>query len=81
MSLRGLEERDPGEAGGRVAWKVGVILVAGVLLLTVQEYLGPRSAYEWMPYDLQVPMRHGSLEGFAWWTMWSVAGYLLVPWR
>lgn len=71
------EERQP--SAGLVSWKACLILAAAALLLTVQEYQGPRLAYEWFAYDLGLPARHGHLDSFQWWTLWSVAGYLVLP--
>ncbi len=66
-------------SAGHVSWKACLILVAASLTLTLQEYQGPRLALEWFAYDLGLPARHGNLEGFAWWTVWSVGGYLVLP--
>ena len=64
---------------GRISWKAGAILVAAAILLTLQQYLGPRIPYEWFPYDPAVPPRHGHPDAFAWWSVWSIGGYLVLP--
>ncbi len=72
-----------GDAGepprGDTDWRIGVLLVAAAIALTLQEYLGPRVSYEWFAYDPALPTRHGGAAGQWWWTWWSVLGYVLVP--
>ena len=71
--------RAPGDAG-RFDWRVLVILVTACVTLTLQEYIGDRVYFEKLwPYDPRRPDPYWQLKGFAWWSGWRFAGYLVLP--
>lgn len=68
--------RDPSEPGN-TSLQVLIVLITVAACLTLQEYLGGHSAYQRLfPPD---GSRYWELRGFAWWSGWRVAGYVIVP--
>ena len=62
---------------GTTSVPVLVILLTVAAALTLQEYLGGHDTYERLfPPD---GSRYWELWGFAWWSGWRVAGYVLIP--
>jgi membrane protease YdiL (CAAX protease family) len=69
-------ERAP-EEGGRATLRVFAVLVTCAVVLTLQEYLGSSDRFEqWFP---KLEGEYRELYGFAWWSAWRVAGYVVLP--
>jgi len=57
--------------------RVLIILLTCAVSLTIQEYVGNTDHYEkWFPND---GSDYWELSGFAWWTLWRVIGYVVLP--
>jgi membrane protease YdiL (CAAX protease family) len=68
--------RDP--KAGTFDAKILVILFVVAVSLTLQEYVGDRGTFNrWFPIEGRD--QYYELKGFAWWSAWRVAGYLLLP--
>ncbi|HVV87712.1 MAG TPA: type II CAAX endopeptidase family protein [Kofleriaceae bacterium] len=74
------EDRGPG-ANDRPRgfdWKVAVILATVCISLTLQEYVGQRELYKaW--FSDRMHTHYFQLEAFAWWVLWRVIGYVVLP--
>jgi membrane protease YdiL (CAAX protease family) len=69
-------ERDPRDAG-RASLRVLMVLLTVAASLTLQEYIGGHDTYErQVPHDGST---YWELRGFAWWSLWRLAGYVLIP--
>jgi membrane protease YdiL (CAAX protease family) len=69
-------ERTEGDAG-RASLRVFVILVTCAVVLTLQEYWGSSDYFNRL--FTKVDGEYRELLGFAWWSGWRVAGYVVVP--
>ena len=68
--------REPGDAG-RTSVQALIVLVTAAVSLTLQEYVGGHDTYERLfPPD---GSHYWELRGFAWWSLWRVIGYVIVP--
>jgi membrane protease YdiL (CAAX protease family) len=68
--------REPRDAGA-TSLQVLMVVITVAASLTLQEYLGGHDTYERLfPPD---GSRYWELRGFAWWSGWRVAGYVVVP--
>jgi membrane protease YdiL (CAAX protease family) len=69
-------ERSPADAG-RTSLRVLMVLLTVAASLTLQEYIGGHDTYERLfPRDGST---YWELRGFAWWSLWRLAGYVLIP--
>ncbi len=70
-------ETPPAPAGSNPHLRVLLILLTCAVALTLQEYVGVSERYQvWFPND---GGKYWELKSFAWWSLWRVIGYVVIP--
>lgn len=59
-------------------WRPLMVLVCVAVSLTFQDYWGQTEDYHQL-YPERLREEYGLLEGYAWWSGWRFAGYVLLP--